>query len=56
MSQLYYQNYNTKSKTWRDYNKYGVFTYVYERDWFKGTTRDLNKLICSSPMEAHMKR
>ena len=43
MSQLYYQNYNTKSKTWRDYNKYGVFTYVYERDWFKGTTRDLNK-------------
>ena len=43
MSQLYYNNYDTTNKRWRDYGKYGVFTYVFERDWFKGTTRDLNK-------------
>ena len=43
MSQVYYQNYNTQTKSWRDYGKYGVFTYVYEKDWFKGTSRDLNK-------------
>ena len=43
MSQVYYQNYDTQARNWRNYGKYGVFTYVYERDWFKGTDRDLNK-------------
>lgn len=43
MSQLYYTNYDTQAKTFRDYGRYGVFTYVYDRDWFNGTTRDLNK-------------
>lgn len=42
MSQLYYQNYDTSRKNWRDYSKYGVFTYVYDRAWFTGTVKDLN--------------
>ena len=43
MSQLYYQNYNTQTKSWRDMGKYGVFTYVYDTNWYKGGTRGLNK-------------
>ena len=43
MSQLYYNNYDTQSKTWRNYGKYGVFTYVYDCDWFKGSAQELNK-------------
>ena len=43
MSQVYYRNYDPQSKSWRDYGKYGVFTYVYDSDWFKGSASDLNK-------------
>lgn len=43
MSQVYYQNYNTQTRRWRDLSKYGVFTYVYNTSWFTGGLKDLSK-------------